>query len=243
MYLLVSCVVMNKKLLDKTNVKSRMISSMSSCVLSVKEVSCSSLVLMYVQALSTGIAVKRETTSKETIVPSSSIVMKVISFLNCVRWSLLQVREIFLMMFNSQSDHHLRPIVTCINSALYNMFKLLSQILSPLQNHNSFSVINSTQFKNDMTDITVDEDETMVSFDVLSLFTAIPVDKACAYIRTKLEHDTSLTERTQLDIDDIIRLLTFVLSKNFVVHNNTTYKQIHGCVTVVTNFCMELIEE
>ena len=69
----------------------------------------------------------------------------------------------------------------------------------------------------------------MVSFDVVSLFLAIPVDKTCAYIRTKLEHDTSLTERTQLDIDDIIRLLTFVLSNNFFVHNNTTYKQIHGC--------------
>ena len=63
-----------------------------------------------------------------------------------------------------------------------------------------------------MTDLTIDEYETMVSFDVVSLFTAIPVDKACAYIRTKLEHDTSLAERTQLDIDDIIRLLSFALS-------------------------------
>ena len=42
-----------------------------------------------------------------------------------------------------------------------------------------------------MTDVTIDEDETMISFDVVSPFTAIPVDKACAYIRTKLEHDTS----------------------------------------------------
>ena len=46
-----------------------------------------------------------------------------------------------------------------------------------------------------MTEITIDKDETMVSFDVVSLFT---VNKACAYIRTKLEHDPSLTEKTQL---------------------------------------------
>ena len=100
-----------------------------------------------------------------------------------------------------------------------------------------------------MTDVTIDEDETVISFDVVSLFTAIPVDKACGYIRTKLEHDTSLIERTQLDVDDIIRLLTFVLSNSFFVYNNTTYKQIHGCAmaspvsAVVANLCMEVIEE
>ena len=115
-----------------------------------------------------------------------------------------------------KENHPLRPIVTCINSALDDTSKFLSQILSPLQNHNGFSVINSTQFKNEISDITIDEDEIMVSFDVVALFTAIPVDKACAHIRTKLEHDTSLAERTQLDIGDIIRLLSFVLSNSFL---------------------------
>ena len=89
----------------------------------------------------------------------------------------------------------------------------------------------------------------MISFDVVSLFTAIPVDKACKYIRTKLENDPTLPDRTQLDIDDIIRLLSFVLSNSFFVYNNTTYKQIHECAmgspvsAIVDNLCMEVIEE
>jgi hypothetical protein len=29
----------------------------------------------------------------------------------------------------------------------------------------------------------------MISFDVISVFTTIPVDKTCRYIRTKLEND------------------------------------------------------
>ena len=41
----------------------------------------------------------------------------------------------------------------------------------------------------------------MVSFDVVSLFTAIPVDKACDNIKKKLEDDNSLPSRTKLDID------------------------------------------
>ncbi len=97
---------------------------------------------------------------------------------------------------------------------------------------------------NDISDITISEDEVMVSFDVISLFTAISVDKACMYIKTKLQHDGTLLDRTQLDIDDIIRLLKFILSNSFFIHNNTTYKQIHGCAmgspvsAIVANLCI-----
>ena len=42
-----------------------------------------------------------------------------------------------------KENHPLRPIVTCINSALYDTSKFLSQILSPLQNRSDFSVANS----------------------------------------------------------------------------------------------------
>ena len=89
----------------------------------------------------------------------------------------------------------------------------------------------------------------MVYFDVVSLFTANPVDKACTYIRNKLENDDTLSDRTQLDIDDILRLLEFVLSNSFFVYNDKTYKQIHGCAmgspvsATVANLCMEAIEE
>ena len=69
----------------------------------------------------------------------------------------------------------------------------------------------------------------MVSFDVVSLFTDIPVDKACTYIRNKLENDDTLSDRTQLDIDDILRLSKFVLSNSFFIYNGITYKPIHGC--------------
>ncbi len=146
-------------------------------------------------------------------------------------------------------NHPLRPIVTSIGSALYNTSKFLSQILSPLQNQNGFSVTNSMQFRNEISTITISEDETMVSFDVVSLFTAIPVDKACTYIRTKLINDNTLSDRTQLDIDDILRLLEFVLSSSYFIYNDVVYKQIHGCAmgspisAIVANLCMEVIEE
>ena len=89
----------------------------------------------------------------------------------------------------------------------------------------------------------------MLSFDVVSLFTAIPVKKACDYIQNKLDCDESLHLRTNLDTTDIISLLNFVLSNNYFVYNDSVYKQIHGCAMgspvspVVANLCMEAIEE
>ncbi|KAL9982212.1 hypothetical protein ACROYT_G011025 [Oculina patagonica] len=143
----------------------------------------------------------------------------------------------------------LRPIVTCIGSALYNTSKFLTDILSPLQNRNGYSVANSLQFSKEVSDIKIDENEVLVSFDVVSLFTAIPVDKACIYIKNKLEQDASLSSRTNLDINDIISLLQFTLSNNYFMFNDKIYKQVHGCAMgspvspVVANLCMEEIEE
>ena len=58
-------------------------------------------------------------------------------------------------------------------------------------------------FKNHFTkqvaNLEIAEDEVMVSFDVVSLFTAIPV-----YIRKKLEKHTTLHLRTKLNTDEII---------------------------------------
>jgi hypothetical protein len=124
-----------------------------------------------------------------------------------------------------KEGHLLRPIVTCIGSALYNTSKFLANILAAIQNRNGYSVPISQSFSSEITDINIQDDETMVSFDVVSLFTAIPVDKACNYIRKKLADDSSLHSRTKLDI---VYLLNFVLSNNYFVYNDNIYKQIHG---------------
>ena len=71
--------------------------------------------------------------------------------------------------------------------------------LTPLQNGNGFSVTNSSNFADEISNIDIQDDEIMLSFDVVSLFTAIPVKKACEYIQNKLDCDESLHLRTNLD--------------------------------------------
>jgi hypothetical protein len=51
------------------------------------------------------------------------------------------------------------------------------------------------------------------------------------------------------DIDEIVSLLSYVLSNNYFVFDGQAYKQIHRCAMgspvspVVANICMENIEE
>jgi len=108
---------------------------------------------------------------------------------------------------------------------------------------------NSMEFADQVANLEISGDEAMVSFDAVSLFTAIPVEKACEYIRKKLNEDTTLHLRTNLITDEIISLLDFTLSNNYFIYNDSIDKQRHGCAMgspvspVVANFCMEIIEE
>ena len=137
-----------------------------------------------------------------------------------------------------------RPIVSSIGSALYNTYKILSDIWSPTQNLNGDSILNSSQFAKEVANMEISDDEVMVSlYDVVFLFTAIPLNKACEYIQNKLNNHNTLRFRTSLTTDDIISLLDFTLSIIYI------YKQIHGCAMgspvspIVANSCIEVIEE
>ena len=59
--------------------------------------------------------------------------------------------------------------------------------------------------------MTVEEGESFVSYDVVSLFTKTPIKEACEIIRKRLQNDKTLKKRTNLNVNDIMELLKFVL--------------------------------
>ncbi|XP_068697117.1 uncharacterized protein [Montipora foliosa] len=116
-------------------------------------------------------------------------------------------------------ERPLRPITSSIGSPTYAVSKHLVSILSPFQ-RNRFSVKNSSEFAQKIQQHTVASDEVMVSFDIKSLFTSIPVDLALTIVNERLQKDQDLAERTNMAISNIMRLLDFVLNHNFFKHNN-----------------------
>ena len=68
----------------------------------------------------------------------------------------------------------------------------------------------------------------MVSFDVNSLFTSIPVDLALTITKDRLPRDQNLAERSYLSVDNILKLSDFVLNHNYFKYDGDHYKQIFG---------------
>ena len=72
----------------------------------------------------------------------------------------------------------LRPIVSFINSPLYNLSKFYAKIMEPLVNQNNLSLKNSFEFVEKIANLNISNDDFMGSFDVVSLFTKVPVELA-----------------------------------------------------------------
>ncbi|XP_068756315.1 uncharacterized protein [Montipora capricornis] len=143
----------------------------------------------------------------------------------------------------------LRPIVSFISTPTYNLSKHVAKILKPLTGNSDYTVKNSTEFCEGITDIKLQDDDVLVSFDVVSLFTSIPVDVAISVAHNRLISDENLQDRTAIPIPDIIKLLDFCLSTTNFQYDHKHYKQIHGTAmgspvsTIMANMVMEDLEE
>ena len=129
----------------------------------------------------------------------------------------------------------LRPITSCINAPTYNVSRHLVSILSPLLEE-KYSVTNSVVFAQHVRDQAI-------------IFRSIPVDLALQIVRDKLQQDVTLTERTDISVTNIMRLLEFVLKNSFFTYEQEHYQQTFGCAmgspisATVANLVMEYIEE
>ncbi len=88
-----------------------------------------------------------------------------------------------------------------------------------------------------------------VSFDVVSLFTKIPVDVAADVAYERLQEDPTLGDRTMLSPDQIKQLLLLCLNAAYLAYDNEFYQQTFGTAmgspvsVVVADLVMEDVEE
>ena len=114
---------------------------------------------------------------------------------------------------------------------------------------NRFSVKNSIDFIDRIKDVVIEKDDILVSFDVVSLFTSVPVDCAIECIFDLLVVDDSLPARTQLNAHDIKTGLEICSNSTAFYFQNVLYRQTFGtpmgsCISpIVANIFMEHIEK
>ena len=109
-------------------------------------------------------------------------------------------------------------------------------------------VINSRHFIKKINNINIGPTDLLVSFDVESLFTNVPVTEACDIIKTRLQQDTILDTRTALSPEQIHDLLLTCLNETSFQWRDGYNKQLQGAAMgsplspIVANIFMEEFE-
>ena len=143
----------------------------------------------------------------------------------------------------------LRPIVSSIDSVSYGVAKELAKIIKPLMGCSQHHVLNSTQFADKIKKIKLQEGECITSYDVTALFTSIPVPSVLHIIRSKLEQDADLSNRTSMTADNILELPGFCLNNTYFVFQEVFYEHTKGAAMgspispIVANIFMEAFEK
>lgn len=90
----------------------------------------------------------------------------------------------------------------------------------------TYNIKNSIQLKDKLSEILLDKDDIIVSFDVVSLFTNIPIHLAINNILDKWE---TLKQHTTIKKTQFLRLLQFCLTENnYFTYDNRFYHQTYG---------------
>ena len=106
---------------------------------------------------------------------------------------------------------------------------------------------DSSAFVECISQTTILKSDVLVSFDVVSLFTRVPVDEALDVISKLLLQDETLPERTTIAAPDLCRLIELCLKSTYFRFGDTFYEQVEGAAMgsplspIVANLYMEAL--
>jgi hypothetical protein len=146
-------------------------------------------------------------------------------------------------------DIPLRPIVSSIGSPCYALSGFLHKILSPIAGKSESFVKNSDHFIQPLISVNLQNTDSLVSFDVISLLTNVPIGENLDVIRSKLQDDNTLAERSILQVEDIMELLEVCLRTTYFQVDDKFFQQKNGMAMgsslspVVSNIFMEYYEK
>ena len=140
----------------------------------------------------------------------------------------------------------MRPIVSFCGSPTYQLSKHLTNILKPLTDKSRHKLQSTDNFIDAIKTIQIPNDHKLVSFDVKSLFTSIPLQLALDCTKTAINKSHY---QPPLPTDDLMDLLHLCLTSTYFQYNGKHYKQLHGTAmgspvsVVVAEIVMQNIEE
>ena len=122
-----------------------------------------------------------------------------------------------------KKDTPLRPIISQIGSYTYNVAKFLVPILKPLT-VNEYSIKDSFSFAHEL--LAINKGNYMTSFDVVSLFTNIPLMETINICLDRLF--VNQDKLCGISRDNLRKLILFASKENHFMFDNKFFDQIDG---------------
>ncbi|XP_055912316.1 uncharacterized protein LOC129946222 [Eupeodes corollae] len=120
----------------------------------------------------------------------------------------------------------MRPIVSSLNLPCYELSRFVGRILQSVTNETKYTVKNSYEFVDKARNVKLQSNDVLVSFDVISLFTNIPVQLAINIIKKKWD---TISRHTKISQTKFIEIMDFCLKdNNYLQFKDIIYKQIFG---------------
>ena len=97
-------------------------------------------------------------------------------------------------------DTPLKPILSSTGIVSYNTAKELAKILKTLVGLSTHHLQNTKDFIQQLKDVKLQQEDSIISYDVKALFTSVPIQPVLNIIKNKLENDQDLKQRTFMSV-------------------------------------------
>jgi hypothetical protein len=97
--------------------------------------------------------------------------------------------------------------------------------LNPLAGNTGYFKKHSEHFIKSIQEINLQNGDYLVSFDVVSLFTNVPMEEILQVIRNRLSMDHSFPERSSLQVEDVMELLDICLTTTYFQFEDKFYQK------------------
>ena len=140
---------------------------------------------------------------------------------------------------NSEQTHEAQlamcPILSATHTYNYALAKWLDEKLKPLS-CNQFTVTDTFEFVNEAQSLEINRGDILVSYDVTSLFTNVPLDETIQILADKAFSDDWFNKNHELNLsrDQLIELLNAATKNQLFQYNGNLYEQTDGVAVILS---------
>lgn len=137
-----------------------------------------------------------------------------------------QIPNMYGLIKMHKEEKPIRPVVNTRSAPGYTIARMLTKLLTPVQETHKYNVRNSIDVIERLRYLSPDPDEIFATFDIASMYTNIDIDMAISAI---MKRHAQNKIRTNIPIELLIDMVRFVIKfATEIEFNGLIYKQVRG---------------